>query len=187
MLTLWIYGWSETFKYKSCLWACNYRVSGITGMWRGWTQTIHTSHMVFSDFVQLFKPIVYLIRSSNPVQIFPTQNSLWHSLPEGDSAADAGLTCPMLILIQQCGWLTAPEVTSLCEAGPPSRQGRSKEDECESAKSHLDHTCWHSWGNASYDHEYRKKDKYWSKCTSLARQGIISRAGTARGPQSQKL
>lgn len=136
MLSLWIYGQSETFEYKLCLWAYNYRVSGISGMWRGWAQAMHTSHMVLSDIMEVFSLIVFLMHSPNLAEIFPAQKSLWHSLPEGDSVADAKLTCPVLSLTQQWGcWLLHQWLESFWglpawtgTSWPSDSQGRSKRE-----------------------------------------------------------
>lgn len=79
---------------------------------------MHTSHMALSDFVQVFTLIVFLMRSPNLAEIFPAQKSLCYSLPEGDSVADAELTCPMVSLTQQRGWLTASRVAGVLLRSP---------------------------------------------------------------------
>lgn len=53
--------------------------------------------------------------------------------------------------------------------------------------SHIWTTLADTTGKIQKYHEYGRRDKYWSKCTSSERQMILSRTETSRGPQPQQL
>lgn len=136
MLSLWIYGRSETFEYKLCLWAYNYRVSGISRMCRGWAQAMHTSHMALSDLVQVFNLIVFLMHSPNLAEIFPEITvtvPAWGGLRSwcrADLPHVEAHTAAWLAGCSTTAW--SPSEVSLHEVGPPDlvtakREAKRKE------------------------------------------------------------